>query len=317
MLSPRALQMLPYKFEMKCAEQVSVWQAIAQVTARAVRNTSRLTPCIVLGKNRTKPVAVVPLSHWCELLRAHSPPPNGTHLSSLPPTATYRDFVELLSPTPSAPSPAPTLSATTVPTPTANTATAMEAAVVGDSAQPQFYWGATSGEDASARKALAWVTARAWHGEHVEATPSGLVLEDPVLGSWRVRFWSSPRFNVWRVYPEVVKECKRENDARVRALAKINAAREGQRRIDEEAILEVGNSGPLSQPGEAGPSTHPRPEHQVQIPLVVFGRADEGHEGQALFACFPFDLFLRLANRKFETERRNRTARALSVSSTA
>eukprot|EP00040_Diaphanoeca_grandis_P023145 m.125445 g.125445 ORF g.125445 m.125445 type:complete len:329 (-) comp29130_c0_seq3:72-1058(-) len=68
-LSPKAQTALPYEFELKCCESLSIWSVIEQSLKR-LDVTSGMVPCIVAGKNRTKPVAVVPLGHWLNLVLA-------------------------------------------------------------------------------------------------------------------------------------------------------------------------------------------------------------------------------------------------------
>eukprot|EP00041_Stephanoeca_diplocostata_P022850 m.550498 g.550498 ORF g.550498 m.550498 type:complete len:282 (+) comp22162_c1_seq28:267-1112(+) len=63
-LSPRAQAILPYQFEIKCQEKISIWRAVHQLLKRQRED---LTPCIVVAKNYAKPVAVVPFSHFCSI----------------------------------------------------------------------------------------------------------------------------------------------------------------------------------------------------------------------------------------------------------
>eukprot|EP00037_Helgoeca_nana_P019066 m.184573 g.184573 ORF g.184573 m.184573 type:complete len:323 (-) comp24705_c1_seq1:372-1340(-) len=245
MLSPTALKLLPYKFEMKNVESISVWRAIAQVIHRTKRSTMGLTPCVVLGKNHTKPIAVIPLSHWGNLLGTPTTnataPATTTPLragATLPHWATYTELAEAL-----------------------------------DGPAPPFHWPPSGGKPDLAEQALVWATEQVWHGQRALPTAEGsaspgFVLEDTALGSWRVRVWSKPHLNIWRLYPEVVKEAKKESLKRNRALRKVAEAPA----TDQHGHL-------LSH-------------FQPQIPLIVFGRPDAGQEDMPVWVALPFDTFL-------------------------
>lgn len=64
-LSPAAQRLLPYGFEMKNVETLSLWATLRQVQKR---RDDDLTPCVVARKNRTHPVAIVPFGHLLTLL---------------------------------------------------------------------------------------------------------------------------------------------------------------------------------------------------------------------------------------------------------
>lgn len=64
-LSPAAQRLLPYGFEMKNVETLSLWATLRQVQKR---RDDDLTPCVVARKNRTHPVAIVPFGHLLALL---------------------------------------------------------------------------------------------------------------------------------------------------------------------------------------------------------------------------------------------------------
>lgn len=70
-LSPAAQRLLPYGFEMKNVETLPLWATLRQVQKR---RDDDLTPCVVARKNRTHPVAIVPLGHLLELLGAAAVP---------------------------------------------------------------------------------------------------------------------------------------------------------------------------------------------------------------------------------------------------
>jgi len=64
-LSPRALQYLPYDFELKNQENVQLWATLKQTRSRIEDDS--VMPLVVIRKNRTKPVAVVPIVHYFQL----------------------------------------------------------------------------------------------------------------------------------------------------------------------------------------------------------------------------------------------------------
>lgn len=67
LLSPLAQTLIPYSFEAKCCERLNVWSAVEQATKNCP--PSRV-PCVVIGKNRTDPYAVIPWSRFVELISA-------------------------------------------------------------------------------------------------------------------------------------------------------------------------------------------------------------------------------------------------------
>ena len=72
-LSPLALQVLPYNFEMKNVEQFQLWATLQQVMKRyrEAQAVGELTlPCIVVKRNHVQPVAIVPVGHYLNLLQA-------------------------------------------------------------------------------------------------------------------------------------------------------------------------------------------------------------------------------------------------------
>lgn len=87
-LSPRALEVLPYDFEMKNVETFSPWATIDQSLRRCEIVADPLTPCIVARRNRIKPMVVLPLGHVMALWRldaggAADAPPSPTPFVSV------------------------------------------------------------------------------------------------------------------------------------------------------------------------------------------------------------------------------------------
>ena len=70
LLSTRAQQLIPYSFEAKCCERLNLWSAIEQAQANC---PAHRTPCVVVGKNRTLPFAVVPWEHFVSLIAPQRP----------------------------------------------------------------------------------------------------------------------------------------------------------------------------------------------------------------------------------------------------
>lgn len=66
-LSPAALQILPYNFEMKNVEDFKIWETIKQMYKRRAPDCPTL-PCIVVKRNHVDPVAFLPAVHFCRLL---------------------------------------------------------------------------------------------------------------------------------------------------------------------------------------------------------------------------------------------------------
>ena len=58
LMSPRAFELIPFKFECKNVEDLSIWAALRQAWTRMHPERH---PVVVARKNRTPPVAVVPL----------------------------------------------------------------------------------------------------------------------------------------------------------------------------------------------------------------------------------------------------------------
>lgn len=81
-LSPEALDRLPYNFEMKWHETLNLWSTLQQVMKRhrkvnAVDDGSVETlPAMVVKHNRALPLAILPLGHWCNLLRLQQDAPS-------------------------------------------------------------------------------------------------------------------------------------------------------------------------------------------------------------------------------------------------
>jgi hypothetical protein len=306
-LSPEALQHLPYQFELKCSESVSVWSAIQQLSRRA---DPSLTPCVVLGRNHARPIAVVPLGHWCNLLQAQS---LGTHHGAgrgaaapvFPNQASYKDFVKILGHELTA---APPGGAAATPPPAATTSAAAAVASAGAACAPTvlvegqtvtvaasesvLVEGTRGAKDTSASKrrrsspaasvadredaSLAWLTARAWPGERAELHSHGVIrLDDGTLGSWIARVWTKPRFNVWRVWEEA-------ENASARAMHNsLLEARAAARR----AAKNGNDQGPSTVATTVAPLTPP-----LQRPLVVFGLV--GSDDTPIFASMHFDVWL-------------------------
>lgn len=65
LLSTRAQELIPYSFEAKCCERLNLWSAIEQAQANC---PAHRTPCVVVGKNRTLPYAVIPWEHFVSLI---------------------------------------------------------------------------------------------------------------------------------------------------------------------------------------------------------------------------------------------------------
>lgn len=70
-LSPAALKVVPYNFEMKNVENFQVWATLAQVNKRYQQSQlegSQTLPCVVVKRNRTDPVVIIPFGHFCNLM---------------------------------------------------------------------------------------------------------------------------------------------------------------------------------------------------------------------------------------------------------
>ena len=73
-LSTAALKVLPYDFEMKNQENLQLWAAIRQCTRRVDAETDTdIYPMLVIRRNRTKPLAIMPLGHYCYLRAGRRP----------------------------------------------------------------------------------------------------------------------------------------------------------------------------------------------------------------------------------------------------
>lgn len=68
-LSPAALEVLPYNFEMKNVEKFQLWSTLRQVGKRHTECEDDTVPCVVAKKNRAQPVTIVPLGHLIHLLQ--------------------------------------------------------------------------------------------------------------------------------------------------------------------------------------------------------------------------------------------------------
>lgn len=66
-LSPAALKVLPYNFEMKNCENFQLWATLRQTEARF--ETEEHYPCIVAKRNRVDPLSIIPFGHYAHLLR--------------------------------------------------------------------------------------------------------------------------------------------------------------------------------------------------------------------------------------------------------
>ena len=64
-LSPAALKVLPYNFEMKNVETLSLWATLEQVLRRYYLQDPGIPtyPCVVLKRNHTDPVGIIPFGH--------------------------------------------------------------------------------------------------------------------------------------------------------------------------------------------------------------------------------------------------------------
>lgn len=69
-LSPLALQVLPYNFEMKNVETFQVWATIEQSMRRTLLQDQGVptVPCIVVKRNHVQPVVIVTLGHVLQRL---------------------------------------------------------------------------------------------------------------------------------------------------------------------------------------------------------------------------------------------------------
>lgn len=64
-LSPAALAVLPYNFEMKNIENLSLWATLEQVLRRYYLQDQGIPtfPCVVLKRNHVDPVGIIPFGH--------------------------------------------------------------------------------------------------------------------------------------------------------------------------------------------------------------------------------------------------------------
>lgn len=62
-LSPYARSMFPYSVECKNQEKLNLWKAWEQTQS----NADEYQPLLIVGKNNTRPLAVVDLDHFFEL----------------------------------------------------------------------------------------------------------------------------------------------------------------------------------------------------------------------------------------------------------
>ena len=66
-LSAKALEILPYSFELKNQEQISIWKCLQQTKENAVKE--RQTPALVFRRNNELLHVVLTLNHFLDLLR--------------------------------------------------------------------------------------------------------------------------------------------------------------------------------------------------------------------------------------------------------
>ena len=66
-LSPAALSVLPYNYEMKNCENFQLWATLRQTEAR--HESDEHYPCIVVKRNHINPLCVIPFGHFAHLLR--------------------------------------------------------------------------------------------------------------------------------------------------------------------------------------------------------------------------------------------------------
>jgi hypothetical protein len=64
-LSPAAKKLIPYAFEMKNQESISIWSALQQ----SENNAGNLTPVLVFKRNRSKTYAVIDIDSFIELIK--------------------------------------------------------------------------------------------------------------------------------------------------------------------------------------------------------------------------------------------------------
>lgn len=99
MLSPAALEVYPYNFEMKNVEHFQVWATLVQVNKRyreSQRQGQATVPCVVAKRNRTDPVVVIPYGHLCNLMRMALGTVPGVGVQWLPECLTLADTHALL-----------------------------------------------------------------------------------------------------------------------------------------------------------------------------------------------------------------------------
>lgn len=271
LLSPEALQHLPYQFELKCSQRVSVWGAIKQLERRA---DPTLTPCVVLGRNHTSPIAVVPLGHWWNLLRFRSSNTCGHADDKLafPNKATFREIIEIVG---REHQPLDLGS-------TAGDALRTQADVAMSSAdepsvarrrRKHTTSSATTTAVDAGEEALVTLVARSWPGEKSELSTNSVALDDSTLGSWLVRVWTKPRFNIWRVWQDT-------DAAALRAMKKLRRA----------ALRASSQAAKRGTPSLAPVMT--AAAQDVCRPMIVFGLIDS--DDTPLFVSMHFDSWLSL-----------------------
>lgn len=68
-ISPHARRIIPYSWEMKNQESISIWSSLNQAEENCPENS---TPVLVFKRNRSKTYAVIELDKFIELIRDKS-----------------------------------------------------------------------------------------------------------------------------------------------------------------------------------------------------------------------------------------------------
>jgi hypothetical protein len=68
-LSPAARRLIPYSWEMKNQESISIWSSLNQAEENCPENVD---PVLVFKRNRSKTYAVIELDKFIELIRVNS-----------------------------------------------------------------------------------------------------------------------------------------------------------------------------------------------------------------------------------------------------
>ena len=290
---------LPYEFELKCHESLSIWAAIEQSFKRHdPGNAAKAVPCIVAGKNRTAPVAVLPLGDWLNLAtRSRSRFPAMLDAAGLRAQAlgsmrgpTAAMIIDVFGRPPVDP---PGSGPAGEPEPKQQqTAAAAEAellrlvaAVLADPAgdghqlQPEVADedGGTIIDDGSQDGARGNSDD---NGVVVTLAADNLALVPP----WRLSAWHRPRLNIWRIFPTILPPPP-PTPAQLRRAAK---KKEREKAGDAAGLVDSGGAAP-----EAALAAH------RHIPVLIIGKEDEH-----LFAAFPLDTFIDMALWRAEDARR-------------